>query len=394
MAALRVNIETIVFILLGRNGMNANGSTILAWDGSFDGASLRVEGEALINKLLSLWREVKKDKKMGGWVHMSPASDEYKYYKSFCAGYEAYAYDRLGGLYTSECTRESFEIAIKHYGKAQVIYKLLGCEGELNAVTCNLDFARVMLRDQNFSGPKSVVQVRRSGPTAHFVKTRKDAYEFDIQAFGKNDERTILAGISYAGTLRDANCHIEAERLATKMSATSRQVIGLEHDYTKRADEMLNKCRARLVALKPDCLKKKNLCDLHGVVDFHKRFQALRYEEDEDVYVLTGPITKPRKVNEERVFNVTSDHVLLQAGCPVVCRGLKNAPHLNGKLGQVKSIYNAVDKSSFRVDNVAFYLPSTGLRFSVHFVDTSLKPAAVKLENLRIVFDLPDEAQA
>jgi hypothetical protein len=117
MAALRVNIETIVFILLGRTGMNANGSTILAWDGSFDGASLRVEGEALINKLLSLWREVKKDKKMGGWVHMSPASDEYKYYKSFCAGYEAYAYDRLGGLYTSECTRESFELQSNIMGR-------------------------------------------------------------------------------------------------------------------------------------------------------------------------------------------------------------------------------------------------------------------------------------
>ncbi len=27
-------------------------------------------------------------------------------------------------------------------------------------------------------------------------------------------------------------------------------------------------------------------------------------------------------------------------------------------------------------------------------LDTSMKPAAVKLENLRIVFDLPDEAQA
>jgi len=109
---------------------------------------------------------------------------------------------------------------------------------------------------------------------------------------------------------------------------------------------------------------------------------------------LTCPITKPRKVNEERVINVTSDHVLLQACCPVVCRGLKNAPHLNGKLGQVKSIYNAIDKSPFRVDHVAHFLPSTGLRFSVHFVDTSMKPAAVKLENLRIVFDLPDEAQA
>ena len=309
-------------------------------------------------------------------------------------GYEAYAYNRLGALYNSECTRESLEIAIKHYGKAQVIYKLLGCEKELNTVTCNLDLVRVMLRDQNFSGPKSEVQTRRSGPTALFVKFRKDAYEFNIQAFGKNDEHTILAGISYAGTLRDANCHIEAEHPATKMSATSRQVIGLEHDYTKRADEMLNKCRTRLVALKPDCFKKKNLCDIHGVVDFGNRFLALRYEEDEDVYVLTGPITKPRKVNEERVFNVTSDHVLLSAGCPVVCRGLKNAPHLNGKLGQMKSVYNAVDKSPFRVDHVAHFFPSTGLRFSVHFVDTSTKPAAVKLENLRIVFDLPDEAQA
>ena len=58
---------------------------------------------------------------MGGWVHMSPVSDEYKYYKAFCVGYEAYACDRLGALYNSECTRENLEIALKHYGKAQDI---------------------------------------------------------------------------------------------------------------------------------------------------------------------------------------------------------------------------------------------------------------------------------
>ncbi len=62
-----------------------------------------------------------------------------------------------------------------------------------------------------------------------------------------------------------------------------------------------------------------------------------------------------------------------RAGCPVICHGLTNAPHLNGKLGEVRSISE----------------DSAGLRFGVHFEEKGLKPATVKPQNLRIAFELP-----
>ena len=60
-------------------------------------------------------------------------------------------------------------------------------------------------------------------------------------------------------------------------------------------------------------------------------------------------------------------------GTPIICQGLKKADHLNGKLGDIRS---------FDVETE---------RYGVHFEDMSLKkPVAVKKENVRIVFDLPD----
>ena len=55
-----------------------------------------------------------------------------------------------------------------------------------------------------------------------------------------------------------------------------------------------------------------------------------------------------------------------------------NAAHLDGKLGDVRSI-------SFGKDS------DREVRLGVHFEDKSLKPAAVKPGNLRIVFVLPSE---
>ena len=55
----------------------------------------------------------------------------------------------------------------------------------------------------------------------------------------------------------------------------------------------------------------------------------------------------------------------------MVCHGLKNAAHLNGKIGDARD-----------------YDDDTG-RYEIHFEDKSLKPAAVKRGNLRIVFELP-----
>jgi hypothetical protein len=85
-------------------------------------------------------------------------------------------------------------------------------------------------------------------------------------------------------------------------------------------------------------------------------------------------------VDDEREFHVTSDLVIPMLGCPVVCHGLTGATHLNGKLGEVKAAGES----------------RTGLRAEVifeDFVDSSLKHALFKLENLRIVYDLPTKAE-
>jgi hypothetical protein len=54
---------------------------------------------------------------------------------------------------------------------------------------------------------------------------------------------------------------------------------------------------------------------------------------------------------------------------------LVSASHLNGELGEVRD---------FKDNEV-------GLRLVVYFEKKGAKPSLVKLENLRIVFELPDE---
>ena len=79
-------------------------------------------------------------------------------------------------------------------------------------------------------------------------------------------------------------------------------------------------------------------------------------------------------MNDGPELRASSELCILMLGCPVMCHGLKSSSHLNGKLGEVKAMSETVG------------------RLLVHFQDKSLKPSSVMLENLRIVFDLPDEA--
>ena len=62
-------------------------------------------------------------------------------------------------------------------------------------------------------------------------------------------------------------------------------------------------------------------------------------------------------------------------GCPIICHGLMNVPHLNGKAGDVRAAHET----------------SSRTQFAVHFEDKSINPALVKLENMRIAFELSKE---
>ena len=76
----------------------------------------------------------------------------------------------------------------------------------------------------------------------------------------------------------DTGCHLEAEQIVAKLATVSRQVHGPEHKTTIKADELLKKCKQRLVSVFPDA----------------KKFQALQYENDGEICVVQGPITEPR----------------------------------------------------------------------------------------------------
>jgi hypothetical protein len=145
------------------------------------------------------------------------------------------------------------------------------------------------------------------------------------------------------------------------LAATIRQVYGVDHNYTSKTVSLLEECKMRLVLL--------------AFPHDDGNFQALRYENDGDICIVIGPIID--EYEKGQILRIPSAMIYPSAGCPVICHGLINAPHLNGKLGEVRSVSIPDEDSSAEV------------RFGVHFEETGLKPAAVKPENLRIVFELP-----
>ena len=102
-----------------------------------------------------------------------------------------------------------------------------------------------------------------------------------------------------------------------------------------------------------------------------KGYFLLRYEgADNEKCVVQGPSAEPQNESKEKRFTVNTKDVVALPGTPVICIGLKNAKHLNGKLGDVRSIDE-----------------KTG-RLAVHFEDKILKSCLVRPENIRIAFNL------
>jgi len=120
------------------------------------------------------------------------------------------------------------------------------------------------------------------------------------------------------------------------------------------ADELVRLCKTCYVTAMPT----------------NSLFQTLPYKDDGEICIVTGPIIKPRQVDDEQEYHFANDLIFPTSGCPVICRGLVSASHLNGKLGEVR----------------AFVKQPTGTRLEVHFEEKSQKPSLVKSENLRIAF--------
>ena len=371
--ALRVNIESISDVLVERTNfqripLSRSGGD----DASLSGVNVALRDEAvfLLKRFMS-WvsKELKSNKSIfAKFMYMPPTSNEYQMYKKTMKC-DAYANERLGLMYNMDQTKENCETAVKYMKRTQVIFKMLhGCQEEYNMVTANVERTKNTLA--RLDGKTSVDH--------DFSEVKRKVYEYNIRGYGKNHDITIFSGIELSENLRQEKHGIEAQCLATKLSASCRQVLGPNHAYTKRIDKILSACKERLVIVFPDPTKPD-----------WKRFNALRYEDDGDVSVLMGPIEEPRNIITKREFSFPRDNVLLNLGLPVSCHGLKNSSHLNGEVGGINHFYNAKTKHPIEASLIllTFLLEHQWFRAVVHFANKSLPPAAVKLENLRIVFD-------
>ena len=311
------------------------------------------EKRRIINHLLSMVEQTKKDYKMSRWIHMPKDSEEYQYYRFLHGNYEAFTNEMLGAI--AYRAKESMMITITHFKKARAIYNLVGEKEDVQRVEGKIDGVTAMMQsnDQNLSTKAASTVL----PAACSI------YENNLNRKGMDSEDTIRTGLCYARQLWDAKHCIEAERLVTKLATISRRVNGPEHKVTVDADVLLQLCKERFVVVLPN----------------GQRFQALRYENDGEICVVTGPITEPRQVDEEREHSVESHLIHPVVGCAVICHGLVSASHLNGELGEVR--------------DAKLNANATGIRLGMNFEKKSLKSALVKPENLRIAFELPSSSK-
>lgn len=50
-----------------------------------------------------------------------------------------------------------------------------------------------------------------------------------------------------------------------------------------------------------------------------QRFEALQYEDNGQICVITGPVTEPRHADKEQILRIASCLILVPLGCVVVC---------------------------------------------------------------------------
>jgi len=261
-----------------------------------------------------------------------------------------FAYTALATFSEGDNTRDGYEMALHYYEKVRDWYESVGDEMSVKGLEAVMD------------NVKSNLEGKKKNPFTDEVlkETMRAQYEKNVREMGASSFVTLQAGMILSQDLYKSGMHgLECERLSKKLAIISRRVLGPGHDMTLQIENGLNFCRKRRVGMMTD--------------DGVKQYQALRFDDEEGKHVVNGPISDPRKPDEEEIMTVAMNDIILIQGSPVMCHGLRNAAHLNGKVGDTRSFDN-----------------KTG-RYRVRFEDKSLKSALVKPGNLRIAFDLPDE---
>lgn len=187
--------------------------------------------ERLINDLLSLIDQTKKEFNMNSWLHMPHDSGQYKYYCWLRGDYEAFLYENLGmNNVSTDSAGEDFKAMIMHFKKALAIYNLVGKTIEAKRVEGKIALA---------NGSQSTGSVSSLAAANVVLQNTRSEYECKRNRFDESSEHTIQSGLVYAKNLYYANHLIEAERLATKLSTVSRQVHGSNHKTTIKLLKLL-----------------------------------------------------------------------------------------------------------------------------------------------------------
>ena len=263
----------------------------------------------------------------------------------------------VGEFFGKFSSNEYLEKAKIHYERAKEDYEELG-EGSKMEVTIMESMIREVVA--KLSGTEAELD------TAEDLVHWRERYNVDIELVGENHPVALNCGILLFRALHREGNQIEAERLLSKLVDTSRRIHGVEHNVTKEYSALLQKTKGRLVDL--ITAQGEVLCYL-----------ALRYENDGENIVVVGPLpTCPddeRKLDEEKTMTINSKDATPQIGTPVTCHGLRpnSMTHLNGKIGEIRD-YSEDYRICF-----------------IHFEEEGLEPAEVKLENVRILFDLPEK---
>jgi len=249
-------------------------------------------------------------------------------------------------------TKEDLEEAKKHFIRSKDLWEGLGEDLDVRAME-----RAIRMVGAKLSGTEPKLNM------AEEILFWRKLYNDCIERFGGNDIFTIEQGVDLATALHDADHIIEAERFLTTLAQKCRLVHGIDHKVTKET----------LVALQEIKVRQVYLSTGSDV------FQALRYESDGERIVLQGPLPEhldERNVDKEKTLTIDSKDARSLKGTPVVCHSLqlRSMVHLNGKIGEIRAYFGEDESICL-----------------VHFEEEGLNPTKVKLENVRILFELPEK---
>ncbi|KAL9187140.1 hypothetical protein ACHAXT_010860 [Thalassiosira profunda] len=260
--------------------------------------------------------------------------------EEYINGQRVYAQLALARFVEEEETKEGYEMALEYWRDARDYYKSRGDAFSVRGAESSID----RLEAKRDGRPEGL-------PSEQLLKDLRHEYLKSVKGKGEESSDTVRSGIVLIMALARGENSFECERFCVKLYAISRRVHGPDHDLTGRIESSLRQSRVRRLA--------KVTGD--GPVDY----QVLQVRGNEKKYVV---MSRREGDVSEILFD---DDYMIMPGTPVVCHGLKNAQHLNGKLGDVRSFDTATK------------------RYVVRFEDKALNKASVKAVNLRIVMDLP-----